>query len=74
MGVQRVADDALCLQVPSVFVCSRMQIPIKDLPAGETEDKWYDLGKAKSHEPDNPLGASVRVRSQYSNHFSQIWR
>ena len=40
-----------------------MQIPIKELPAGETEDRWLELGKAESHQPDNPLGASVRVRT-----------
>ena len=52
-----------------MVVCLRMQIPIQDLPAGETEDKWYDLGKAKSHEPDNPLGASVRVRAVCCTHI-----
>ena len=38
-----------------------MQVPIKDLPAGETKDLWLELGKAEGHEPDNPLGAGVRV-------------
>ena len=48
-----------------------VQVPLKDLPSGETQDLQLNVGPPKNKKEKNPLLGGIRVSTSHAAHMLQ---